>query len=131
MPATTWHGSGYDDDDDNYYVAPAPSPGSSARLLHFPTIFRIRIRILSFDPSFCLHLTAPWRHLTIDEDVEDDSVLVSTPATPHALTLLLLPAAPCVVIVLVMAKTLSASASSSSHRICHPKMSRVKLSFAR
>lgn len=124
MPATTWHGSGYDD---NYYVAPA----ASARLLHLATIFRIRIRILSFDPSFCLHLTAPWRHLTIDEDVEDDSVLVSTPATtPHRLTQLLLPAAPCVVIVLVMAKTLSGSASAS-HRICHPKMSRVKLSFAR
>lgn len=121
MPATTWHGSGYDDDDDdNYYVAPS----TSARLLHLATIFRIRIRILSFDP------TAPWRHLTIDEDVEDDSVLVSTPATPHRLTQLLLPAAPCVVIVLVMAKTLSGSASAS-HRICHPKMSRVKLSFAR
>lgn len=33
MPATTWHGSGYDD---NYYVAPAPSSGSSAGLLYLP-----------------------------------------------------------------------------------------------
>lgn len=99
MPATTCHGSGNDDN----YVAPAPA--SSVRLRHLrprlrPRLrLRIRIHILSFGPSSCLHLTAPWRHLTIDEDVEDDSVLVSTPASPLL--------APCVVIVLVMAKTLS------------------------
>lgn len=133
MPATTWHGSGNDDN----YVAPAPA--SSVRLRHLRLRLRIRIHILSFGPSFCLHLTAPWRHLTIDEDVEDDSVLVSTPASPLL--------APCVVIVLVMAKTLSVVGCShpgplpacsspfsffaSPQRVCHPKMSRVKLSFAR
>lgn len=94
MPATTCHGSGNDDN----YVAGSDS-GSGFVCVYVRLRIRILIHILSFGPSFCLHLTAPWRHLTIDEDVEDDSVLVSTPATPlHA---------PCVVIVLVMAKTLS------------------------
>lgn len=95
MPATTWHDSGNDDN----YVAPAPASSMRLRHLRLRLRIRIRIHILSFGPSFCLHLTAPWRHLTIDEDVEDDSVLVSTPASPLL--------APCVVIVLVMAKTLS------------------------